>query len=251
MPFEYLDEPSKFEYLDETPKDVPLSSEFEALHADRTANPLPAIDPLEQTVDSKPVEQKLLENTIAAGNGVTLPSGVMSLGRTIANLGKKAPTAIEEVASSPSINEPLIPINQSKPPLGASQVPPPPQMPPKMGGYVPPVEPPPAAPVADPLADVKAYVLGKANAAAAKPGFGTTVGKYLKNESLDLGGKDLGISPMQIKSMGPGFAGNEKAEALVQYAMDKGLLNPALGTIGRKEAIQKMMTESGAGLGKT
>jgi hypothetical protein len=102
-----------------------------------------------------------------------------------------------------------------------------------------------AAKAADPLAAVSEYVTSKYGKAAAKPGWNETVAKYLQEEARNLGAKDIGLQPRQIQSMGPGFQGVDKAEKLVDYAFEKGYLDPALGPIGRKEAVIANMEKAG------
>jgi|WetSurMetagenome_2_1015567.scaffolds.fasta_scaffold56371_2 hypothetical protein len=102
-----------------------------------------------------------------------------------------------------------------------------------------------AAKVVDPLSAVKDFVTSKYGQAAAKPKWNETVAKYLQEEARNLGAKDLGLQPRQIQSMGPGFKGVEKAEALIDYGFEKGYFDPKLGPIGRKEAIVSNMNKAG------
>jgi len=71
------------------------------------------------------------------------------------------------------------------------------------------------------------------------------VAKYLQEEARNLGAKDIGLQPRQIQSMGPGFKGIEKAEALVDYAREHGYFNPKLTDIARKEKIIGAMDKAG------
>jgi len=113
-------------------------------------------------------------------------------------------------------------------------------------GSVPP-EPPPvgAAPKPNPLQEVSDYVANKYGKVSSKPGFTEGIGRYLQDASQKMGGKDIGIQPRQIQSMGQGFKGLEKAEALVDYAREKGYLDPGLTDIARKAAIKQNMKQAG------
>lgn len=102
-----------------------------------------------------------------------------------------------------------------------------------------------AAKAADPLAAVKEYVTKKYGQAAEKPGFNVTAAKYLQEEARNLGAKELGLQPRMIQSMGPGLQGPERAGALVDYAFEKGYIDPATGSIGRKEAVLANMKKAG------
>ena len=124
-----------------------------------------------------------------------------------------------------------------------------------VGGSKPPIEPPTpgagagSAPPGGPLDEVKAYINAKYGKAAEKPGFGTRAAKYLKNEVADLRAKDLGLQSGQIRQMGEGFQGLEKAEALMDYANSQGYFKPSLTDMARKELIKKNMEQAGKTVG--
>ncbi len=116
----------------------------------------------------------------------------------------------------------------------------------------PPKPPPAAAPPAEPFNPLRAvndFVTQKYGQAAAKPGLVERVGQYLKNEAADMRGKDIGLQPRQIQSMGPGFKGLEKAEALMDYAGEKGYFKPGLTDVERKSLIKTNMEQAGQKVG--
>lgn len=100
----------------------------------------------------------------------------------------------------------------------------------------------------DPFKDVRDYIASKGAKIEAKGGWPEKVAKYLKNEANDLGAKDIGLQGRQIQSMGPGFEGVRKAEQLVDYAREKGYLDPSLTDVARKDKIISTTKETGAHL---
>jgi len=102
-----------------------------------------------------------------------------------------------------------------------------------------------AAAEANPLQAVNEFVTKKYGQASAQPGWSEKVAKYLQDTSRNLGAKDIGLQPRQIQSMGQGFKGIEKAEALVDYAREKGYFDPKLTDIARKEKIKAAMEKTG------
>lgn len=148
---------------------------------------------------------------------------------------KKAPVGVPEM-----------PMRTPEPPPVAADVPPVPKAAPEPPPVAAPEPPPVAARGAvDPLQEVRDYVNSKYGQIAAKEGLPTRIAKYLKDESANLGAKDLGLQSRQIQSMGQGFKGLEKAEALVEYARDKGYMSPTLSDIARKEKIIATMEKTG------
>lgn len=107
----------------------------------------------------------------------------------------------------------------------------------------------PPTPEQDPLKAVNDFVTQKYGKAAAQPGWSEKVANYLKNEAADLRGKDIGLMPGQIKSMGPGIQGLEKAEALMDYAGEKGYFRPGLTDVQRKAMIKSTLENSGQQVG--
>jgi hypothetical protein len=106
-----------------------------------------------------------------------------------------------------------------------------------------------AAPQSDPLAEVRNFINSKFGKVAEKPGIVQKLGNILEEESARLGGKDLGLQLGQVKSMGSGFEGVEKAKALISYAREKGYLSPTLSDAARKSAIETNMNKAGQQLG--
>ena len=103
--------------------------------------------------------------------------------------------------------------------------------------------PPPAGP--NPLKEVGDFISQKYGQAAAKPGMVENLGKFMQKTSQQMGAKDLGMQPRQVQSMGPGFQGIEKAEALIDYARDKGYFSTALTDIAREAKIKQVLKTSG------
>lgn len=104
-------------------------------------------------------------------------------------------------------------------------------------------------PPASPLNAVRDYVNTKYGKAAAAPGWPEKVSTYLGEEANKLGAKDLGLQPMQMKSMGTGYKGLEKANALVDYAREKGYLKPTLTDTGRRAQILADQEKAGKYVG--
>lgn len=100
----------------------------------------------------------------------------------------------------------------------------------------------------DPLKDVRDYVSSKYAKAQQNPGLISKIGNYLKEESNNLGAKDIGLQPGAIKTMGKGYEGLEKANSLIEYARDKGYFHPGLSDAGRKQMIKNSLTSSGQNL---
>ncbi len=107
----------------------------------------------------------------------------------------------------------------------------------------------PPPPKSDPLEEVYDYLTSKYGKAAAKPGFIERTGDVLSNFAGDVRGKDIGLRPGQVQSMGQGFKGLEKAEQLMDYANEKGYFEPFLTDASRKAKIKSALETSGKNLG--
>lgn len=103
--------------------------------------------------------------------------------------------------------------------------------------------------IKDPLKEVNDFVTAKYGKAAAQPGFVERSGDILSNFAGDVRGKDLGLRPGQIQSMGQGFKGIEKAEELLDYADSKGYFDLGLSDATRKTRIKSALETSGRNLG--
>lgn len=78
----------------------------------------------------------------------------------------------------------------------------------------------------------------------------TQTADRLKEIRLQLLAKDLGMQPLQLKSMGPGFEGLKKAEALVNWSDDQKLFNPTLSDASRRAKIADIQDTNGEQVGQ-
>lgn len=101
----------------------------------------------------------------------------------------------------------------------------------------------------DALSEVRDYITSKYGRAASNPGWPNRVAKYLQEEARNMGAKDIGLQPRQIQSMGQGFEGLQKAEALIDYARDQGYFKPGLTDMARKEKVKGALEQTGRQLG--
>lgn len=101
----------------------------------------------------------------------------------------------------------------------------------------------------DPLKEVTDYVASKYGKAAENPNMAQTAAKYLQEEARKIGGKDLGLQGLQVRQMGEGFKGIEKAEALIDYAREKGYFKPGLTDVARKGLIKQTLEKTGNNVG--
>lgn len=162
--------------------------------------------------------------------------------------GEKPPVLpTEEPITAPPETVPLRSIPEPKF-QGASQVPPDPNAPP-----IPPIPPVPEAPATpkNPILEAKDYVnsaIPKAkdflNAQYAKqakdPGWANTMAQYLQQESQNLAAKEMGASSKHVRQIG-----EEGVQALGQYAIDKKLIDPRVGSIGMKERVNSINKTAG------
>lgn len=98
--------------------------------------------------------------------------------------------------------------------------------------------------VVDPMQEVNKYLQAQYGKRAADPGAIQTMVKYLRQHAQNMTLKDLGASPMQVKSMGA-----DPARAIAQTAMDKGVSGPTVGTIGMKEKMNSIQNAAGQQIG--
>lgn len=115
--------------------------------------------------------------------------------------------------------------------------------------------PPNAEPEANPIQEAKDYVqsaipkakefLNKEYAKQAKdPGWANTVAKYLQQGSQNLAAKEMGGGPKHVRQIG-----EEGVQALGQYAIDKKIVDPRVGSIGMKERTNAINKTAGGVLG--
>ncbi len=233
-----------------------------------TGHPINAAEKLGNAMYEKPISTigDLMAGYGAGKTALGLGKSALGLGakaaelapaateEVVAGAAKAAPEAAAEagpqvigntVAQPKNFQPTIIGRRATDLPEGAPATPPPPS-PPSAG-----TPPPPGGKGAsfDPLKEVTDYVTKKYGQAASKPGMAQTAAKYLQEESRKLGGKDLGLQGLQVRQMGEGFKGIEKAEALIDYARDKGYLKPGLTDVARKGLVKQNMQQAGNTVG--
>lgn len=100
----------------------------------------------------------------------------------------------------------------------------------------------------DPFKDIRDFVNSKYQKMEKQGGWPDRLANYLREESNKLGAKDLGLQGRQVQTMGQGYEGLEKANALVDYARQKGYMEPTLSDSTRRSLIKFNMDKAGENL---
>lgn len=94
------------------------------------------------------------------------------------------------------------------------------------------------------LPKAKEFVTKQYAKQAQDPGWANTMARYLKQESQNMAVKQMGASPAQAKQIG-----EEGTQALGQYALDKHIVDPKVGSIGMKERTNAINKKAGETIG--